>query len=719
MSTIRPTLNTTTNASIGVSARASQPVRLPGSKVQAVFSRNQVERNEASAAVSQLPVRQPVMRRQVGMLSPTPRTACSKCPSGVSKSPVPASPFTARQRSAYKTPTPHQEEGSWLQRGLLGLGLAVAAVAAGAILKRVIVGHTPPMPGTMGLYVPLACNKDCGLFSVFTSVLGALKLKEAGVYSGIHLDFGTNGLYYDPAKGGNFWEYYMKPITVADPKKCMQGTTCMPQDINGYVKMAYDAEGSLSRKEAHALIKKYFQVRPEIQQIVDDFVKEHFVGQGRIIGLHYRGTDKATEAKQLDYEEVFARLERLIFEKHDMSKVKIFVASDEEAFIQACKERFPGLVIASNARRSLDGKPLHFNSDQPYETGLQALVDALLLSKTDVLLRTSSNLSLWSSYFNPNIPVFSLTERKSGTPIDQITSKIFLKAAAPDGFRKGRQCTHGMFAVTSCMLGLLREYEGKQYGGIQIDFGDGGCYYDPAYPHTENKQNWWNYYFEPVNQNNQNFFSNLFQSNSADSADPLAGYQVRTFSGAEYGDVCFAGEFLLSREEANRLIQKHIKIRPEIQKKVDAFVAKHFSGKRVITVHYRGTDKDSEASRVEYQTVLDEMKKYIQENKLAGKEFVFFVASDEDGFINEAEGAFPGHVVSTEALRSQNGNPIHLSRETGEQSPGIRGEQGLIDALLVGAKEAEACIRTNSNLSLFSTYWNPKMKEILLNRRRA
>lgn len=535
------------------------------------------------------------------------------------------------------------------------------------------------------LDVDFNCNQ-CGLFSMLTYVLGAAKQIESGTYSGISLNLAKHGLYHDPAKEGHWWNYFFLPLPKVEEARQIYA------DPNDYAQTVYSAEGKLSRHEAHRLIEKYIHLRPEVQQEADAFVQQNFAGQGHIIGLHYRGTDKDSEAARLSYEEVFKRIEHYVDGTHKIKDFKIFVASDEAKFIEKIKERFPGRIITSDAVRSQNGQALHFDqSMDKYQMGKSALMDALLLSRAHVLFRTSSNLSLWSTYFNPNMNVFSLSERNknSKSEFNSAISQNFLLAKAPDFPANGGRCTHGMFATIQCMLGMLHEYDGKNYGGMQIDFADAGCYY------TEDKgANWWEYYFEPVKEGS------------------AAGRQIRTFQEMEYANPCWVGENILFRSEANQLIQKHMKIRPEIQQEVDAFAEKHFQDARVISVHYRGTDKISEAPRVEYKKAIDAVRTYIQEKKL--EKFKIFVASDELAFIDEISAAFPDSVVTTNAKRSTNNQPLHLRQ--GDQTQAYeRGKEALVDAALLA--KGEAIVRTNSNLSLFSTYLNPTMHEILLNKR--
>lgn len=79
--------------------------------------------------------------------------------------------------------------------------------------------------------------------------------------------------------------------------------------------------------------------------------------------------------------------------------------------MQAIIERFPGKVIATDAERTEGEEGVHFSSQRPFTCGEEALMDALLLSRCNVLIRTSSNLSLWSTYFNPRLPEILLNQR--------------------------------------------------------------------------------------------------------------------------------------------------------------------------------------------------------------------------------------------------------------------------------------------------------------------
>lgn len=81
---------------------------------------------------------------------------------------------------------------------------------------------------------------------------------------------------------------------------------------------------------------------------------------------------------------------------------KIFVASDEMNFFQYLNAEFPGKIFAYDNTEKYRGS---------YSAGETALIDCVLLSRCNLLIKTSSNLSLASTYFNPEIRVIELNER--------------------------------------------------------------------------------------------------------------------------------------------------------------------------------------------------------------------------------------------------------------------------------------------------------------------
>ena len=217
------------------------------------------------------------------------------------------------------------------------------------------------------------------------------------------IDFGMDGNYYSPEHGPNWWQYYFEPLSLGSEENAVVIPSTQAANM-----VAWTARRGLSRHEASRLIHNHVKIKKDILDLAQDFATRHF--ESYTIGVHFRGTDKHIEAPRVAYEEVLNAIINQI-QTINADRYTIFVATDEQQFLEYIQGYFPDKVIATQATRSDNGFNVHSHSDQPYEIGFEALLDAILLSKCDVLIRTSSSLSLWSTYYNPEIPEIILNHR--------------------------------------------------------------------------------------------------------------------------------------------------------------------------------------------------------------------------------------------------------------------------------------------------------------------
>lgn len=266
--------------------------------------------------------------------------------------------------------------------------------------------HSDPKKGK---YLVLTNSSDSGMFAVFGSVLGALNVYEKGNYPGIKIDL-NSGRYLDVEMGANWWEYFFEPIVTGNAEAPHYTFT-----LNDYLSQLMGTAYPADRHQAHKLIQKYVHLKPHIQQEIDAFVDTHFKGH-YVIGVHHRGTDKIEEWPLVAYEKTFLAVQKVIESKseNERTNVKIYVATDDQHFVEFIEEKYPGLVVYNDFSRSQDNTPLHaYNANfykSNYQMGKEALLDCILLSKTDILIRpTSSCLSSTSIVFNPDLPVIGLS----------------------------------------------------------------------------------------------------------------------------------------------------------------------------------------------------------------------------------------------------------------------------------------------------------------------
>ena len=78
--------------------------------------------------------------------------------------------------------------------------------------------------------------------------------------------------------------------------------------------------------------------------------------------------------------------------------------------ISSDKIRHVDIFWHEDTVRSVDGGAIHSRPEMGdnYIKGKEALINCLLLSRCNVLIRTASFLSAWSSFFNPKFPVIML-----------------------------------------------------------------------------------------------------------------------------------------------------------------------------------------------------------------------------------------------------------------------------------------------------------------------
>ena len=238
-----------------------------------------------------------------------------------------------------------------------------------------------------------------GFFSNFCCVLGFLNAYENK--GGMVVDFKNQGLFYEADLGPNWWTYYFEPINVRGKKKCTY-KKLMPFEIMSLGIYTYT---KMSRERGHDLIAKYIKVKAEIQDKVECFAAQNFQ-EDYLIGVHYRGTDKSVEAPRVTYEDLFSAIRKAL---PPLLPYKIFVATDETALIDAITREFAEKVIYAEALRSSSNEAVHFaKGGSPYQKGEEVLIDCLLLSRCNLLIRTASNVSTCAGFFNPQLPIVNL-----------------------------------------------------------------------------------------------------------------------------------------------------------------------------------------------------------------------------------------------------------------------------------------------------------------------
>jgi hypothetical protein len=239
-----------------------------------------------------------------------------------------------------------------------------------------------------------------GLFSEFRVVLGALAHYERWrhVYAGLRVDYAADGLFYEPAHGPNWWQYYFEPVDLGP------GGGGVEARVGPLQHQSFAEAGErLARENAAELVRRHIRPRPHVARAVDAYAAGQFAG-AYVVGIHYRGTNKFEEAPRVPYDAVRAAAAEAL-ERAGSATRRIFLATDEQPFLDYMRAQFPDTLLYREMFRSADGRPIdEVNEDGNYRKGEDAVIDCLLLARCRALIRTASNLSVCATLFNPALP---------------------------------------------------------------------------------------------------------------------------------------------------------------------------------------------------------------------------------------------------------------------------------------------------------------------------
>ncbi|KYG81028.1 hypothetical protein EV198_2910 [Roseivirga ehrenbergii] len=238
------------------------------------------------------------------------------------------------------------------------------------------------------------------------------------------IDFNRdNTLYfYDSSKGESVWTYFFENVSPFKPSEIFQwlktgeidesqvlyidSEKAAEEHQNDPDRLATfwawqrpkNPEGWMKDKRTlgRSYIEEYVKPKASIQNKVEVFVNEYF-NTGFIIGIHIRGTD-FHYAKPTSIKSYLQRIDQLLI-KMDTSDYQIFVATDQQQYLEIFKEHHGERVLSWDSVRSNNHiAPLKFNEFSGYRKGEDVLIDILLLSQCNHIIKGAAavgELALW------------------------------------------------------------------------------------------------------------------------------------------------------------------------------------------------------------------------------------------------------------------------------------------------------------------------------------
>ncbi len=314
--------------------------------------------------------------------------------------------------------------------------------------------------------------KDCGagFFALVLYALNQLIWADENGYIA-HVLFGPTcpdgrpNRYFDKTRGPNMWTYYFRPVwenVRNDRPKDLQlsnkelfnlhhmstsSIQTYPHGVHRHLKVPkwrYDEAWHYEmRIKAHRVMAKYVRIRQKVLEVAQDFYQRQIVARGArpLLGLHIRGTDKIRNVGgRIVPPEEYLPVATAFLRRHP--DALIYVATDSPSFLQQMRAEHGQRLVVYEALRSDRNAFADSSLADNYKKGEDALVESLLLSCTNFLVKPASALSEFALYFNPALHNHTIEMQYDvGRPSEaDVLAAHF--ASARDGLRGTARCPH-------------------------------------------------------------------------------------------------------------------------------------------------------------------------------------------------------------------------------------------------------------------------------------
>lgn len=319
---------------------------------------------------------------------------------------------------------------------------------------------------------------------VLYALNGIRKAQELNAIPVIHFEKNNTPDFYDPEHGENIWEYFFEPVSPHTYSQVQdyitQGVVTSNQvylpSAEEVMNAHHKEKGRLATfwaqetpvdkvkwmQNKRALGRKYIKsnihVRTEIIEKAQDFVNLHFQ-ENYVIGVHIRGTDFAY-AGPTGIDKYFKEIDSLILTQK-LDNCQIFVATDQQQYIDAFKQKYRQHFLSSDAIRSTSHiAPFRLSNVSSYKKGEDVLIDMLLLSKCHHLLKgaaATGEMALWFNN-NDNITDFSLQSEFYKKPYSQLQTayaKLNIGKKAPIALKTHRFRSKAIRVVQGSIIGRV------------------------------------------------------------------------------------------------------------------------------------------------------------------------------------------------------------------------------------------------------------------------
>lgn len=260
---------------------------------------------------------------------------------------------------------------------------------------------------TPGLPVGIA-SRPCGFFSNYFITLNGLRFCDSIGAVGVPV-WDRACLYLEGPGCGNLWNALFHSPEYGG--RSVGPWSMLPRYYASASAMtAYRAPSP--RLAAHRLMRRFAEPHDVFLGECEAFVREQFGGRPAV-AVHVRGTDARRGCEDrvgVSYEHLHAEVAEGLRRRDD---AVLFVATDEAPLLDMMRDRYGDRVRFRPCVRSSDGRSIHGHHDagvrsSGFEKARDVLLDALVMSRCDYLIRTHSAVTAYTLCRNPDLPYVDL-----------------------------------------------------------------------------------------------------------------------------------------------------------------------------------------------------------------------------------------------------------------------------------------------------------------------
>ena len=262
-----------------------------------------------------------------------------------------------------------------------------------------------------GEYTLVVRPSDSGFFSNVNRVVNRLHhtLGHGGCRA-VRVDWRVENprqeFSFGTAADGNVWDHFFEPLHFPDAP----ATEVVTDDYADWAMTSNHAyrmykSGSRWRRAYNHVFRQHVRIRPAIAERAS--AAGGALMRGRFcVGVHIRHPAHQHECPGPNPPvDAFVRRTRRLM--HGRADSAVFLATDIDEAVHAFAEAFGDrLIVQGDIERvglGSSGHIHHQQADPRLALGEQVLIDALLLSRCDVLLHLTSNIATAAGYMNPRL----------------------------------------------------------------------------------------------------------------------------------------------------------------------------------------------------------------------------------------------------------------------------------------------------------------------------